>query len=392
MIMHVDMDAFFAAVEVLHRPELRGRPVIVGGDPNGRSVVSAASYEARAYGVHSAMPMAWARQLCPQGVFLPCDGHKYQQASEMVFRILEQFTPDVEAASVDEAYLDVTGCERLFGPPLAMAAAVRGRIREELGLSASIGLGRSRSVAKIASELAKPAGLLMVWPGQEASFLAPLPIGRMPGIGPATEARMRSLGIRALGDLAQIDPGLLAKAFGVYGPGLRQKALGLDPAGLREGDGCKSMGKETTFARDMVNREEVESILAGLAEKVCRRLRAEGLSARTVTVKLRYSDFQTCSRARTLRQPVQYDSLVIPAAAELLRQLDTRRLGIRLVGVSLSRLQPATRQYSLFDGPAEQKRERYYAGLDRIRDRYGYDAVGIASRMGKRDKGEWVNG
>lgn len=380
-IMHVDMDAFFAAVEQLHRPELRGRPVIVGGDPNGRSVVSSASYEARAFGVHSAMPMAWARKLCPRGVFLPCDGARYGEASRMVFRILEQFTPDVEAASVDEAYLDVTGCERLFGPPLAIAKAVRARIAERLGLSASVGVASGRCVAKIASELAKPAGILMVLPGREAELLAPLPVGRMPGIGPVLEAKLTALGVRTLGDLARIDEALLERVFGVYGPLLRRRALGQDTAGLHADEPAKSMGKETTFDQDLVDRAAVEAALATLAEKVCRRLRQEGVGARTFTVKLRYSDFHTCSRARTLPHPTHYDSVAIPAAWELFRQLDTRRLGVRLVGVTASRLQPMVHQPSLFDAPAERRRRRLYAGVDTIRDRYGFDAIAAAARI-----------
>ena len=380
-IIHVDMDAFFAAVEVLYHPELKGKPVIVGGDPDGRSVVSSASYEARVYGVHSAMPMAWARKLCPHGVFLSCDGEKYGRAAEMVFRILRQFTPDVEEASIDEAYLDVTGCERLFGPPLAIAAAIRERIAGRLGLSASIGIGRCRSVAKIASDLAKPAGILLVEPGHEAGLLAPLPVGRMPGIGPAVEAKMRSLGIRTLGDLARLDDALLEKAFGVYGPSLRRKAMGLDETGLHEWEPAKSMGKEHTFARDVEDRAEAEGTLATLAEKVCRRLRRDGLAARTLTVKIRYSDFQTVSRACTLPHAVQYDSVVIPAAWELFRRLDTRRLGIRLVGVTASKLQPAVRQRSLFEEAAERKRDRLYQSVDAIRDRYGFTSITAASRL-----------
>lgn len=332
-ILHVDMDAFFAAVEQLHRPELRGRPVIVGGDPNGRSVVSSASYEARAFGVHSAMPMAWARKLCPRGVFLPCDGARYGEASRMVFRILEQFTPDVEAASVDEAYLDVTGCERLFGPPLAIAKAVRARIAERLGLSASVGVASGRCV------------------------------------------------IRARTALARIDEALLERVFGVYGPLLRRRALGQDTAGLHADEPAKSMGKETTFDQDLVDRAAVEAALATLAEKVCRRLRQEGVGARTLTVKLRYSDFHTCSRARTLPHPTHYDSVAIPAAWELFRQLDTRRLGVRLVGVTASRLQPMVHQPSLFDAPAERRRRRLYAGVDTVRDRYGFAAIAAAARM-----------
>lgn len=380
-IIHVDMDAFFAAVEQLHRPELRGKPVIVGGDPNGRSVVSAASYEARAYGVHSAMPMAWARKLCPHGIFLTGDGEKYGRISRMLFHILEQFTPDVEAASVDEAYLDVTGCDRLFGPPLAMAHAIRTAIHERLGLSASLGVATSRSVAKICSDLAKPAGILLVLPGREAAFLAPLPVGRMPGIGKTTGERMTAMGIRTLGDLARLDDLLLEKAFGCYGPLLRRKAMGLDPAGVREEEPRKSMGKETTFARDMVDRPEVEKTLAILAEKVCLKLRRETLAARTVTVKLRYSDFRTYSRSCTFRHPVQYDSLVIPTVWELFRQLDTRRTGIRLVGVSVSRLQSAIRQYSLFDEPAERRQSGLFREVDAIRERYGFRSIGRASRM-----------
>lgn len=380
-ILHVDMDAFFASVEQLYRPELRGRPVIVGGHPDGRGVVSAASYEARRYGIHSAMPLAWARQRCPEGVFLPCDGRKYAQVSDLVFRVLGRFTPDVEAASVDEAYLDVTGCGRLFGPPLAMAHAIRQAIDTELGLSASVGVAASRCVAKVASDLVKPAGVLAVLPGQEASFLAPLPVGRLPGVGPTTARRLTGMGIRTLGDLARLEPDLLDRVFGAVGPELRRRALGLDDTGLRPPEPRKSMGREVTFQRDVDDRGQVSQALAGLAEGVCRQLRREGLAAGAVTVKLRYADFQTVSRVRGLPTPTQHDSVVIPTAWAVLRELDGRRAAIRLVGVTASRLRPAVRQPSLFDDGAEQRRERFYQGLDRIRDRFGGGAIGAASRL-----------
>lgn len=380
-IMHVDMDAFFAAVEQLYNPALKGRPVIVGGDPEGRGVVSAASYEARRFGIHSAMPMAWARKLCPQGVFLSGDFEKYSRASAMVFRILERYTPDVEEASVDEAYLDVTGCERLFGPPLAMAARIRAEISDRLGLSASIGIGTSRSAAKIASDLAKPAGILLVVPGREADFLAPLPVARMPGIGDVTERRMTALGIRTLADLARLDDGLLERVFGVCGPELRRKARGLDAYGLSDPSPRKSIGKENTFPRDVVERTEAESMLALLCEKVCRKLRRAGLAARTVTVKLRYADFRTVSRAKTFPDGVRYDSVVIPAALDLFRALDTRRLGIRLVGVSVSRLRTGVFQPSLFRAEQDLKEESLYRGIDAIRERFGFNALRRAAQM-----------
>ncbi len=374
-IMHVDMDAFFASVEQLHDPSLVGKPVIVGGDLNGRGVVSAASYEARRFGVHSAMPMAWARKLCPQGVFLLGDHEKYASASRMVFRILDRYTPDVEEASVDEAYLDVTGCERLFGPPMAMAALIRAEIAGRLGLSASIGIGSSRSVAKIASDLAKPAGILLVVAGRERDFLAPLPVGRMPGVGDVTERRLAVLGIRRLEDLARLDERALERVFGVCGPELRRKALGQDPDGLSAPSPCKSIGRETTFARDVAERPEVEETIALLCEKVFRTLRRRRLAARTVTVKLRYADFRTFSRSKTFRDPVRYDSVAIPAAVELFRALDTLRLGVRLVGVSVSRLQAGAFQPGLFDAVEDLRLEKLYRGIDAVRERFGFEAL-----------------
>lgn len=392
MILHVDMDAFFASVEQMMHPEFRGRPVIVGGDPEGRGVVSAASYEARRYGVHSAMPMAWARKLCPHGVYLRGNHTLYREISDMVFRIFESFTPHVEAASVDEAYLDITGCERLFGPPLAMAHAIRSAVWERLGLSCSVGIARTRTMAKIASDLCKPAGLLMVLPGEEASVLGPLPVGRMPGIGETTQRRLESMGIRTLGDLSRLNDALLERAFGSAGPELARKARGEGGGSLREAAAPKSMGRETTFERDVEDRESVRNALSGLVERVCRRLRHEGLEARTVTVKLRYADFQTLSRSRTFPGGVCFDSVVIPVASELFQELDTRRQGIRLIGVSLSRLQPATGQLTLWDAEAEQRRQRLYGGLDAIRDRFGFDAISAASRTPPRSHGPHKGG
>ena len=274
-ILHVDLDAFFAAVEQRDRPELRGKPVIVGGVPPGRGVVSAASYEARAFGVHSAMSVTEAFRRCPHGVFLPVDGRRYQQASRDVMAILRRFTPLVEPISIDEAFLDVTGSRPLFGEGAAIAASIKAAVRDDVGLTASVGVATTKLVAKIASDLRKPDGLVVVAPGDEAAFLAPLPIWRLWGVGEKTATALAEYGVRTIGDLAALSPDLLVRRFGKHGGSLASRAMGMDDDPVHEGDPAKSVGHETTFDVDTLGPRDHRAHAAG-AERRGRRPLALG--------------------------------------------------------------------------------------------------------------------
>ncbi|MEO5884231.1 MAG: DNA polymerase IV, partial [Candidatus Limnocylindrales bacterium] len=284
-ILHVDLDAFFAAVEQRDRPELRGRPVIVGGDPRGRGVVSAASYEARAFGVHSAMSLREAVRRCPDGVFLAVDGRRYQQASRDVMTVLRRFTPQVEPISIDEAFLDVTGSVALFGNGAAIAATIKASVRDEVGLTASVGVASTKLVAKIGSDLRKPDGLVVVAPGDEAAFLAPLPIGRLWGVGEKTAAALADFGVRTIGDLADLPRDVVVRRFGKHGGALVERARGIDADPVHEGDPAKSVGHEHTFDVDTSDREIIERTLLAMSEGVSGRLRSAGVRASTIAVK-----------------------------------------------------------------------------------------------------------
>ena len=294
-ILHVDLDAFFAAVEQRDRPELRGRPVIVGGGgPRDRGVVSTASYEARRFGVHSAMPLRTAGRLCPQAVFLPVDGAKYAQVSRQVMAILRRFTPLVEQVSIDEAFLDVSGSEALFGPPESIARAIQAAITTELALTASIGVATNKLVAKVASDLRKPAGLVIVAPGDEATFLAPLPIERLWGVGPRTRDVLAEYGVRTIGDLARLAPDVLERRLGKHGPELIARARGVDLASVsQEQAEAKSVSHEHTFDVDTASWDTIERTLMALSEGVAGRLRSGAVRAATIAVKVRASDFTT---------------------------------------------------------------------------------------------------
>jgi DNA polymerase-4 len=374
----VDLDAFFVAVERLHDPSLVGKPVVVGADPRGgrgRGVVAAASYEARAYGIHSAMSISEAYRLCPHAVWLPGRHERYAKAGRAVRRIFRRMTPAVEPVSIDEAYLDLTGTERLHGPPEATADRLRRTILAETGLSASLGLATSRVVAKIASELAKPAGFLWVWPGREAALLAPLPIERMPGIGPATRARLHEFNVRTLGDLAKIDAPFLEAAFGEWGPLLHDRARGQDGTPIEEREIPKSISRETTFDEDTTDVERCEATLFHLAERAANDLRSHGLTARTVVLKLRYRDFTTVTRRTTLATPTDSDRAIAGAARDLFRAAYARRVAVRLLGVGLSNLVQAAPQLDLFAEPRALAWDRLIGALDRLRGRWGFDAV-----------------
>jgi DNA polymerase-4 len=380
-ILHVDLDAFFAAVEQRDRPELRGRPVVVGGGgPGDRGVVSAASYEARRFGVHSAMPLRTAAALCPEAVFLPVDGHKYAAISRQVMAILRRYTPLVEQVSIDEAFLDVAGSEALFGPPQAIARSIRDAIRAETGLTASVGVGSTKLVAKIASDLRKPDGLVEVPVGQEAAFLAPLPIGRLWGVGERTRAALLDFGVRTIGDLAAVPTDALRRRFGEHGAQLAERARGLDASPVEGGQEAKSVSHEHTFDVDTSDREQIELTLLALSEDVAGRLRAGGVRAGTIAVKVRDSDFVTHTRQRTLAEPVDLADPIWRTSVELARPL-VRGIRVRLLGVAARGLTEPS-QLALFDVDDEGRRRRAVEAVDSIRQRFGERAVIRARLMG----------
>ena len=375
-ILHVDLDAFFAAVEQRDRPELRGRPVIVGGsDPSSRGVVSAASYEARKFGVHSAMPLRTALRLCPHGVFLPVDGRKYQSASRDVMEILRRFTPQVQPVSIDEAFLDVTASRALFGDGPTIGATIRATIRAEVGLTASVGVATTKLVAKVASDLRKPDALVVVPPGEEASFLAPLPISRLWGVGEKTAAALREYGVVTIGDLAGLPPEALERRLGKHGAALVARAHGIDADPVAGGEAAKSIGHEHTFDVDTADREVIERTLLGMADGVAGRLRSSGLRAVTVTLKLRDSSFTTITRQTSLEVAADLTEQIYEAALLLLRrELHGQR--IRLVGVTASNFRDRE-QLGMFEGAAggDPKRHQAAEALDQIRRKYGSRAV-----------------
>jgi DNA polymerase-4 len=380
-ILHVDLDAFFAAVEQRDRPELRGKPVIVGGDPRGRGVVSAASYEARRYGVHSAMSLVEAVRRCPDGVFLPVDGRRYQQASRDVMAVLRRFTPQVEPISIDEAFLDVTGSRQLFGEGEEIARLIKAAVREEVGLTISVGVATTKLVAKIASDLRKPDGLVVVAPGDEAGFLAPLPISRLWGVGEKTAVVLAEYGVRTIGDLAALAPDVVIRRFGKHGGSLVDRARGIDADPVHLGDPAKSVGHEHTFDADTRDPELIERTLLGMADGVAGRLRSAGVRASTVAVKIRDSSFRTITRQRTLAEPTDMTEPIFHAALELARP-EVRGIRVRLLGVTASNL-GEREQLGLF--PADDPRHRAAVeAADALRRRYGEGAVTRGRLVGAR--------
>jgi DNA polymerase-4 len=367
-ILHVDLDAFFAAVEQRDRPELRGRPVIVGGGgPNQRGVVSAASYEARKFGVHSAMPLRTAGRLCPNGVFLPVDGTKYQAVSREVMTILRRYTPLVEPISIDEAFLDVTGSRKLFGDGETIGRLVKKAIHEEVGLTASVGVARTKLVAKIASDLRKPDGLVVVKPGDEEAFLRPLPISRLWGVGAKSAAALSEYGVRTIGDLAALPADLLVRRFGKHGASLGDRARGLDADPVGNRDAAKSVGHEHTFDVDTSDRDVIERTILAMSEGVAGRLRDSHVRASTVTVKIRDTSFRTITRQRTLSEPTDLTEPIFRTALELARP-EVRGLKIRLLGVTASGLGERD-QLSLFEADDPRRRRVTEAAAGAIRAR-----------------------
>lgn len=417
IVFHVDMDAFFVSVEELFDPSLKGKPVVVGGNRDERGVVSAASYAARAFGVHSAMPLRTAAKLCPQAIFVPGHRERYLECSRQVRAVLNGFSPKIEMASIDEAYLDMTGTERLWGPAMASAHALHEEMKRATGLNCSVGIGSSRLIAKVASGKAKPHGILMVPHGAEASFLAPLDVGEIPGVGKVMQNKLAEAGIFTVADVARLDPQEMERRFGEFGRALAGKSRGEDAGawfgfGIGEGAGVKSISHEHTYSVDTADAVALETTLMRLSEMVGRRLREQGYQARTLQLKLRYSDFATITRAHTPPDATQLDNEIYGEIRKLFRRDWKKGRCVRLLGVCASNLVSAEDiasagepeplangiavavQMSLLaepevtaakDGaPAAARHERWRNALlaaDKMRDKFGDTAIGLAGGM-----------
>ena len=368
-ILHVDMDAFFASVEQRDRPELRGKPVLVGGAAR-RGVVAAASYEARPFGARSAMPMAQALRLCPQAVVVTSRHARYAEVSRQVFAIFGRYTPLIEGLSLDEAFLDVTASHALFGSAEQIARRIKADVRAELELTASIGIASCKFAAKIASDLGKPDGLLIV-PEDIAGFLAPLPMERMWGVGPKAAERLRARGVRTIGDLARCDEATLRGVLGSWGDEVRRLARGEDPREVVPDRDARSIGSEETLEHDLRSVAQVEHELLKHAEEVARRLTHERLFARVVRIKVKYADFSLCTRQHRLPESVMDTDAIFGTARALLRELPANPLGIRLVGVAVEELSHGPGQTSLFPDAARDRRRRLQQVAVDLRDRFG---------------------
>lgn len=371
-IIHVDMDAFFAAVEQRDNSILRGQPVIIGG-LSGRGVVSTASYEARKFGVRSAMPMVEARRRCPQGVFLTGNYDKYSKVSRQIMEILSEFSPVIEPLSIDEAFLDMTGTEWLYPDIEAVAKQVKERIKSELGLIASVGVAPNKFLAKLASDLEKPNGLVIITQDEAEKRLKDLPVSRLWGVGATTAASLNKVGIHTIGQLAQTDCAVLEKHCGKLAYELHKLAHGLDDRPVISQHQPKSIGKETTFEVDISSRQQIEAELLLLAEKVGWRLRRYGYSARTIMLKVRFASFRTITRSKTLPEPTNFDEVIYKIVQEIWQNTAMTE-GVRLLGISTANLQVGCCQISLFNEENE-KRQALYNTVDKLKERFGEDIV-----------------
>ena len=401
-ILHLDMDAFFASVEQRDRPELRGLPVIVGG-LDARGVVSTCSYEARRYGVRSAMPTAQAKRLCPQGVFLWPDHRKYSRVSREIFRIFERYTPLVEGLSLDEAFLDVTGSQKLFGNGVTIARRIKREIQEELSLTASVGISYNKFLAKLASDLEKPNGLVVVRPEDLATRVHPLPLSRIWGVGKKSAEQLQRLGLRTIGDVAGMDVERMRTFLGSFADHIYRLAHGLDDRPVEPYREAKSIGQEHTFNEDVRDRETLETMLLSQVETVARRMRRAGVEGRTVTLKLRYAPWRTITRSQTLAQPTHLEKTLYEVAKQLLRKCS---LGpgdaIRLIGVSVSGLTSGdqgaeaeveqVQQLSLFDEPPrpalppkDPRQQELSRTIDALKDKFG-ESILTRARLVKRER------
>jgi len=369
-IAHIDMDCFFAAVEALDHPEYRGKPLIVGGRPDTpRAVVSTCSYEARKYGVRSAMPISQAARLCPHALFVTGNMRRYVEVSRQIMECLAEFTPRIQPTSIDEAFLDMTGCEHFYENTRAMGASIKQRIRERTGLTASCGIAPNKFLAKLASSKSKPDGLLVITVDEAADFLAPLPVRELWGVGERGEQELARYGIATVSDLRAWPAEWLADRFGKWGMLIHDLARGIDDDPVVTDEECKSYGSESTFDSDVDDIDSLCSCLARHSQRVGKRLRAAGRLARTVTLKVKFADFDQITRSRSVGQPLDGDDTIYSIACELLREIRLR-MAVRLIGVSVSGLTEC-RQLSLFESP----RDRLDQVLDSITDRFGRKGV-----------------
>jgi DNA polymerase-4 len=383
--MHIDLDAFFVSVEQRENPKLKGKPVVVGGRPKGRGVVASASYEARAFGLYAGMPLSTASRLCPQAIFIEGSFPKYRDASQRFMAILADFSPFLEPLGLDEAYLDATGFESIHGSVHQMAVKIKQRIKAELGLCASVGIANSKVVAKVASELSKPDGLLEVATGQERSFLAPLAIGKLPGIGAKTEQKLNALGITTQGKLASTPLTALKSHFGASGEVLRRFARGIDDREVEPPAPAKQISRETTFAKDTRDRSFLKATLRYLGERVGTDLRQEGKQARAITLKLRYADFTTITRRQTLNKPFDSDQTIFDTGVKLLNKaLSGEKRALRLIGIGVSSLTEAGKQLDMLDFSA-RRQEQLNRAIDRIRKKYGFTAIQTGRTLKLKD-------
>ena len=384
-IMHIDLDAFFVSVEQAQNPELQGKLVVVGGSPNRRGVVASASYQARAFGLHAGMPLTTACRLCPQATFIEGSFAKYRDASQRFMAILADFSPSLEPVSLDEAYLDATGFESIYGSIWQMAVAIKQRVKDELGLRASVGIASGKVVAKVASELSKPDGLLEVAAGEERSFLAPLPVAKLPGIGRKSERILNGLGIHTVGQLAIMPLSALKSHFGASGELLHRYSSGIDNREIELPGAAKSISRETTFGKDTKDRSLLKATLRYLGERVGAELRRQGKQARGITLKLRYADFTTITRCRALSQGTDTDQSIFDAGLKLLnRTLSGERQPVRLIGIGVSNLVEPSKQLDMLDASA-QRLEQLNKAIDRIRNKYGFTAIQTGRTLHLKD-------
>ena len=378
VIAHIDMDAFFAAIEQRDNPALLGKPVVVGADPKGgkgRGVVSTCSYEARRYGIHSAMPISEAYRRCPDAVFLPVHMRKYSAVSRDIFKILSDFTPDVEPVSIDEAFLDITGSYHLFGSALETCRKMKERIKDQLRLSASVGIAPTKMAAKIASDHSKPDGLLEITPSKMFEFLWPLPVERMWGVGPRMQKELNKLGVQTIGDMAETSEAVLCEHFGARGRHLYALAHGVDAREVRTDDEIKSVSHEHTFGIDTADKRQIYDVLSVLSEKVSRRLRQYGLKGGTITLKVRLKDFKTFTRDHTFPERTNFFEPIYKTSKMLFDAFHQEGSQYRLVGVRLAHFHDPYVQEGLFDDPKTEKMERMHRAIDTIKDKFGEEMI-----------------
>jgi DNA polymerase-4 len=372
-IFHLDLDAFFVSVERILDPKLKDKPVIVGGDPHGRGVVAACSYEARKFGLHSAMPIRTAFKLCPHGIYLHGHYDEYVNYSKAVKNILEKYAPQIEQASIDEFYMDFTGCQNIYGSFGKLAHFIQDEIERKLSLPCSIGAASNKTIAKIGSDLNKPHGITIVEPGDEKNFLFPLPVERIPGVGKVMLHYLQNRGIYTVGEIANLPQDFFAAALGKFGIDLWQKANGCGNEYLSIEHEQKSISKETTFGSDVNSKKLIENIMFEIAGKVCQTLRDNNYHASTVTVKIRYSDFKTITRARSIKH-TNDDKIIFETALDLFRKSYTRRVSLRLIGIKLTGFTLSSYQENLFDR-TEAARKRLIEAVNSIRNKYGFTSI-----------------